>query len=247
MAKIISVFGPPNSGTSILSTLIGLVLSERGNVGIIYCDNRIPTIPVIYPSDTLNVTETKKIQSIGKILTSPKITDEDILRQVVTIPNWKRVGLLGYAYGENKDTYAYPTSYDVVELLNKFSNMTDYIVVDCGSDIEDTLPAIALENSDNIIRVCGCEYKDIVYYASNLQFVSENTVSHKNHITVFPKTKIDDAPEDLRSFYGSIDYIGEYSKVMEEIVRQGQILFTRPPAQYLKMVKKIVEEMSFIG
>ena len=58
MAKIITVCGSPNSGKTTISTAMGISLSKRGfNTCVIYCNDVVPSIPVLLPQSTIKVGE----------------------------------------------------------------------------------------------------------------------------------------------------------------------------------------------
>ena len=247
MAKIISVFGPPSSGKTTVSVAIAEVLAEKGyNVSIVCCDKVVPTIPVLLPQSVNKVgAPTDKVHSIGKILSCVDFSESDVLQQCVFTKKYKRIILIGYAYGENVNSYPVPTDYDVYSFFGKLSEMVEYIVVDCGNNLQDPLCRVAMEHSDNIIRLAGSTYKDITYYASNEAIIPEGEVPKDRHIVVAPKAVKKDSLEYLGEFYGNIDYTMKYSQDIKNMMTYGEYFIKNFPPSYLSVIKRMLEEINF--
>ena len=249
MAKIIAFWGAPNSGSTTLCAAFGRMFAKSGKETVIVaCDTTKPTIPVVLPSsiqhkDTSGKTVTR---SVGKVLSRVEFSENDILEQLVPVPSTAHLAMIGYAYGENDETYAAPTEYDVYEFYAKLAAMTDYILIDCAHDLSNRLTAVGMDNADLIIRVGGCRYDDMVYFASNLALCPTHTPL-EDHVVVFPMVQPTDSVEDVTPFFSVVDYTLDYSKYIAEMKLRGTLMIDAFPVGYMKIVKQIGKEMRLFG
>lgn len=245
MSKTIAFWGAHGAGTTTLVCGFAKYLaSQRQNVAVVCCDTLCPTIPQILPHLTCGP-NSKNTKSIGKILSAVEFSDNDILKQCVTTDAINRTVFLGYAYGEQADQYPESTDYDIYNFFSRLSSLVDFILVDCSPDLSNRLTNVALDVADNVIRVCGCSYKDLTFFASNLPDCPQNNTPLDHHIIVFPKVQKNDVVQDTASFYGAIDYTLNYNPKITEAFRNGLLLASFPP-DYMAGIKIIVEEMGFI-
>lgn len=247
MAKIISVFGPPNSGKTTLSVAMSEALAEKGyNVCLVCCDKVVPAIPVLLPQSVTKAGAAMDVRhSVGKILNCVDFSESDILKQCVYTKKYKKIILMGYAYGENENTYPLPTDFDVFSFYGKLSDMVDYVIIDCANNITEPLSRVGIEHSDNVIRVAGGSYKDITYYASNETIIPEGEVKRDRHIIVAPKVHKKDNIDYLDSFYGNIDYKIKYFPEVKTMMDYGEYFIKNFPPQYLSVVNQMLEEINF--
>lgn len=247
MASVVCVFGSPNSGSTTLSVAIAKEFAKtKKNVVLICPDQKIPTIPVIFPQSTKKV-GSNDTRSIGRILSGINVSSNDILKQMVTVPNTKNFAILGYAYGENKYTYPNIAENDVLLFYQKLADLVDIIVVDCSSNIDNLISKIALQCADAIVRCCTCDFKSISYFASNLSRISTASVATINHIIVYPMIKEYDNTSDVSAVLGEPDYEIKFNSNLAKMSGNGELFFCDYPAQYKKIVKNIVKEMSLVG
>lgn len=247
MARIISIYGPPDSGKTTVSVALSEVLANKGyNTCIVCCDNKVPTIPVLLPQTVNKVgAPASKVRSIGKVLSCVDFSASDILNQFVYTNKYKNIVLIGYAYGENESSYPLPTDYDAYEFIKKLADMVDYIIVDCGNDITSSLCKVSMEHSDSILRIAGSSYKDIVYYASNESLIPEGAIKKAEHILIAPKMVKQDNMEYLKGFYGEINYKMKYDENVSKMMAFGEYFIKDFPSHYLNEIKKICEEVNF--
>lgn len=246
MSKLISVIGSPNSGKTTVSVALARRLAAmKNNVCIICCDQVVPTIPAILPQSTNNVNDpSSKIHSIGKVLSNIDFSPNDILAQSA-YSKIDKIILIGYAYGENRLSYPAPTEYDAYNLYSKISEMVDYVIIDCGNDLSSPLVKVGIEHSDYVLRLAGSTYKDIVYYASNIDLIPEGETSKKDHIIIHPKYKRKDNIDFVSDFYGGVDYYLSYDPNIEKMMEYGEYFVKAFPAKYNKELDKILNDVCF--
>lgn len=245
MAQIIAIWGSPDSGKTTLSCALAIEFAKRKKETIvIFTDNVTPVIPALFPDKTNKVgASVKDIHSIGKILNTVNISENDILEEIIPIPNFKAIGVLGYAYGENEDSYSYPLPHDVISLLQKAGEMCDYVLVDCMSDFtRSPLSDIALQSASTIIKICGCKYSDLVFYASqNKRTVHFNKASE--YINVIGKLSPYDPLSEVENFYKHIDFILPERNDFKKIETDGSVFRNPLPKKYDVVIKDIAEKI----
>lgn len=244
MAKIITVCGSPNSGKTTIATAMGITLSRKGfNTCVIYCDDIVPTLPVLLPQSTLKIGDLKQ-RSIGKILSLADFSTNDILSNMIYLKQFNRLSLLGYAYGENTNTYHQFTNFDIYNFYSKMSEMVDFIVVDGSNNPNNGLTTVSLENSDVVLRVGGSSYSDISYFASNLK---ELNINEENELVIFGKQDVKDAFSELSEFYGGhIDFTIKKNPKIEEMMKYGEYFMGKFPPSYIKSIEEIINRFNFM-
>lgn len=247
MANVICVFGSPNSGSTVFSIGLARKFAKLGNNVALLCPDLIsPVIPAILPQDSKKVGANES-KSIGKIFANAAISYNDILLQMVTATKQDRLVLLGYALGDNNLSYPAPSEQDVYVFYQRLCEMVDIIVVDCTHDVNDVITKVALANADSIIRCGDCTFKSIAYFASNLPLVPTNNIATSDHIVVYPKVKNSDNTDEVSGIVGNSDYEIRYISEIERMSADGELLFSPYPAQYSKVIDKIVKEMVLVG
>lgn len=115
MSKIIAIWGSSNSGKTTLSMKLANMLSKNNNVMVLFTDIIAPPMGMVLPF----VKEEDK--SLGKLLEMVTLTQEDILKHLVTLKENKNIAFLGYSQGENITSYADYTEYRANELIINLS------------------------------------------------------------------------------------------------------------------------------
>lgn len=165
MAKFIAVWGSPNSGKTTFATKLGRCIYEeyQSTVIVLYTDNETPTLPVIFPNY-----KKEDVFSIGVSLSKTELTQEDIIKQIVTVKGKQNLGFLGFIDGENKYTYPSFDESKVRSLFNILSTLADYIIIDCTSSLTNPLSKVAIKESDEVIRLATPDLKSVSYYSSQM-------------------------------------------------------------------------------
>ena len=92
MAKIIAVWGSPNSGKTTFATKLARAIYDeyQSTVIVVYADMETPTLPVIFPNY-----KKEDLYSVGVPLSKTEITQENV---IVPSPHNDRQTLLYITY-----------------------------------------------------------------------------------------------------------------------------------------------------
>lgn len=119
LSKVITVWGSPNSGKTTLTIKLARRLSKNNNVIMLSTDIIAPPIGTILPYTR------EENKSLGKLLEMVTLTQEDILKNLITLKDNKNLTFLGYRQGENYKTYAEYTVDRAKELIVNLSHLSD--------------------------------------------------------------------------------------------------------------------------
>jgi len=118
--KVLAVWGSPNSGKTLLSVKLANLLSQaKKDVILVLCDSFIPMMPVILPQ--LNTGE----KSLGKILSDPEISQDNILLNCITLKKNSYLTYLGYRKSENVLTYPDYNNSKATDLIIQLRHLAD--------------------------------------------------------------------------------------------------------------------------
>lgn len=258
MSKLIACWGAPSVGNTTFAVSLAKQLATmpsetnspaKNQVAVVFASQLCPTFTTLYPKAIPNVNDPKrKDKSLGNIfsLTNPSVND--ILGQAETVPSVKNIIYLGYAYGQNPITYSSPVEEDIFRFFYELSKITDYIIVDCCSDVKDLLTQFSLKEADYIFQTCGCDYKSMCFFVSNVKRLPINeNIGDKERIYVFPNVKQGESPYDLKGFYGNNFFEFKYNKDIYDLSYSGMLLIAPNPNQINNVLKEIIRSVMFIG
>ena len=90
MSKIITIWGNPNSGKTLFSVKLAKELSKDKNGILVFTDIFTPPLDVVLPF------ENNYDKSLGKILETPILTQEDILKELIISKKNNNLAYLGF-------------------------------------------------------------------------------------------------------------------------------------------------------
>ncbi len=218
---ILAVWGSPGSGKSITAVKLAKALADRKkNVVLLLCDMTAPMLPCVCPASELDCE-----QSLGGVLAVPHISDALIKNHCVTHKRMSYLTLLGMKKGESEYTYPPYTEQQATELLDGLRTLAPYVVVDCGSYIaNDILSAVALMESDSVLRLANCDLKSVSYFSSQLPLLKDTRWDADKQYKVASNVKPQQAAEHIGKVLGSVAFKLPYSQELEEQYLAGTLL-----------------------
>lgn len=238
MAKMIAVWGSPNSGKTTTSIQLALALAAQTGrtVLTLFADDTTPALPVIFPTDnTLSST------SFGKVLAIADPTSEDILRYTCPANRNKNCFFLGYGEGENIFSYAITTEDKYKEILKKTQTLFDFVIVDCTA-VPNRLSKVAMSMSDIIFRLKTPDFKSMNFFTSQLPIMADSAYKTEQHIPVLntPFKDIDAANENTSGL--TVYKIG-YCKELRHQFFDGDMTTLCKSRRYAKTIAKLITEI----
>ena len=102
MSKLIAVWGTPDSGKTTFATKLARSIYEeyQSTVIVVYADNETPALPVVFSNY-----KKEDMFSVGAALAKTDVTQEDVVKQLVTVKDKQNFGFLGFTDGENRFIY----------------------------------------------------------------------------------------------------------------------------------------------
>ena len=154
--NMLAIVGSPGSGKTTLAVkLAAEIAKKKKNVVVVCSDPFVPSVPFLLPMDM------EQEVSLGALLTSPALTQNEILEACVSVPANEYISLLGYRMGENLMSYPKVTRERAVEFLVCLRHLADYVILDFHPCHGDGRPGTACGNfqsAGNILLQVPCGY-----------------------------------------------------------------------------------------
>lgn len=218
--NVLAVWGSPSSGKTVVSSKLAHYLaSTKKNVILLLCDMVSPSIPCL-----CNPAELVEEHSLGNILAATHVTPDLIKEHCIFHKKYKYLTMLGMKKGENVFTYPPYTQVQAEELVRNLKMMADYVIVDCGSYIAfDVLSAVALIESDFVLRLVTCDLKSISYLSSQLPLLKDKKWDADKQIRVVSDVKPNEASNYVEQVFGKVAYTIPHSAEIETQVLEGRL------------------------
>ena len=133
------------------------------------------------------------------------------------------------------------------ELIECLRNITPYVIIDCSSYItNDILSAIALMESDSVLRLVNCDLKSISYLSSQLPLLKDHEWDADKQYKVANNVKTYEASGYVEQVLGNVAFQIPYSSEVEQQGLEGDLLkdlSLKESRKYRKEIEKIVEEV----
>ena len=180
MAKTIAIWGAPHSGKTTFATKLACAIYEeyQSTVIVLYSDMVTPTLPIIFPNE-----KSEDMTSIGKVLSEVEITNESVVKQIMTVKNKVNFGFLGFRDGENKFTYPRFDEDKVSTMLASIGELCDYRIIDGTSSLSNPISGAAVKKAGQVIRLASPDLSSVSFFSSQLRLYADPAYRLNEHIT----------------------------------------------------------------
>ena len=246
-AKIIAVWGSPNSGKTTIATKLATAIYDRyqSTVIVLYCDLEAPVLPIIFPNE-----KHEDIGSVGVPLSKIEIEAEDIERNAVTVKNRGNLVFFGYRAGDNKFTFPRYGKAKAENLINILCHNADYVIVDCSSNLESSvLSATAIEMADQIIRLASPDLKCISYYLSQLPVYADGKYRLGEHIQGLntPNADVFMPVEEAKAHLKDVRFTVPFSTAVKVQMQTGSLVEPTGDKAFDNRMREIAEKVVTYG
>lgn len=240
---VLAVWGSPGSGKSTVAVKLAKYLADKKkNVVLVLCDMTAPMLPCICPPSDL---ECEK--SLGSILSATHVTEPIVKYNMITHKKMSYLTIIGMLKGENEYTYAAYSKVQAQELIESLRKIAAFVIIDCGSYIaNDILSAVALLESDSVLRLANCDLKSISYLSSQLQLLQNSNWDMEKQYKVASNIKPSHGIEHMAGAMGSLTFKIPHSDEVEQQYIEGNLfgdLTLKDSREFRREIEKIVKEV----
>lgn len=241
--QMLAVWGSPGSGKTVTAVKLAARLAmQKKDVALLLCDMNTPMLPCICPPGDL-----EEEHSLGSILAAAHVSESLVRHNCITHKKFRHLTILGMRKGENEYTYPVYECLQAEELLDCLRNLVPYVIVDCGSHIaNDILSAIALMESDAVLRLVNCDLKSISYLSSQLPLLKENQWDTDKQYKIASNVRPNEASDHIEQVLGSVAFQIPHSEELAAQVLEGNLfkdLCLKDSRGFRKALEAITKEV----
>lgn len=242
--KVVSVWGAPGSGKTVLTMALAAHLAAKHkNVIVLSTSTTCPMLPVLIPS----LKTTGSGQSIGTLLSSKTINEQSLKGRLHPHPESDRIAIMGMCSGETPITYKAVERGQMIDLLAVLTRSAfDYVVFDCDSNpVFDQATIIGLETSDHVIRCITPDIKGIEFEKSQCMWMKNGSNFRiEQHIRVCSPVTESDPLDELEAISGKFLYSLPNAPEVRDAFNAGKLIkdFSLAPGIAYDMVVKQLTE-----
>lgn len=240
---VLAVWGSPGSGKSTVAVKLAKYLADKKkNVVLALCDMTAPMLPCICsPSDL------EEEKSLGSILAAPHVNESLVKYHMITHKRMDYLTILGMLKGENEYSYAPFGEIQARELIDSLRKIAPFIVIDCSSYIaNDVLSAVALLESDAVLRLANCDLKSVSYLSSQLSTLQSAGLNFEKQYKCASNVKSNHGIEHMGGAMGSLSFKLPYSEELEQQYLEGNLfsdLTLKDSREFRREIEKIIKEV----
>ena len=242
MGKIIAIWGSPGAGrTTFAAKLVKTVYdTEKAKIICVFTDNQTPTLPVLFPN-----IKKEDLPSVGALLSKTQFDKREMLKYLVTSKSMKNVGFLGYADGENRFTYPEFSKDKAKNLLDTIASVADYLIIDCGGDLNEPLNYAAVNNADALLKLCAPTLKSVSYFSSQLPLYGDMVFKPDLYIAGIVATESEKymPMSEAKQHFGNIKFAIPYCAELRQQFMEGRILDGISDKKWNERMKKIAGKL----
>ena len=246
-AKIIAVWGSPNSGKTTFSTKLASSIYDnyQSTVIVVYADIDAPTLSVVFPNE-----KHEDLGSVGIPLSKTELEAEDIEKNALTLKNRGNLIFFGYRAGDNRFTFPRYSKAKAEALINVLCHNADYVIIDCMSNLEGSmLSSVAVEMADQIIRLASPDLKCISYYLSQIPTYTDGKYRMGEHIQGIntPNADVFVPIEEAKAHLKDVRFTVPYSNAVKIQMQMGKLVEPTDDKAFEKRMKEIAEKVVSYG
>ena len=223
MSKSIAIWGSPSSGKTTFATKLAQTIYEKyqATVIVLYADNETPALPVVFPNY-----KKEDMFSVGVALAKTEITQEDVIRQLVTIKQKQNFGFLGFTDGENRYTYPSFDETKIRSLLAVLTTLADFV-------------------ADEVIRLASPDLKSVSFFASQLPLYADPVFGLDRQIQGInvPDADLYMPIEEAKSRLHDPRFVIPYSRTVKQQMLDGKLTEPVNDKRFNDKFKAIVEKI----
>ena len=219
--QVLAVWGSPGCGkTTVAVKLAAYLAQQKKDVILLLCDMNTPMLPCICPPGDL-----EEEHSLGSILAASHVSESLVRHHCITHKKMSHLAMIGMRKGENEYTYPPYERTQAEELIRCLRNIAPYVIIDCSSAIaNDILSAIALLESDAVLRLAGCDLKSVSYLSSQLPLLKENKWDAERQYKVASNVFPNEASDHMEQVLGNAAFQIPHSGEVASQVLEGNLL-----------------------
>jgi MinD-like ATPase involved in chromosome partitioning or flagellar assembly len=242
LSKIIAVWGSPNSGKTTFAVKLAMNIYEQysSTVIILHADMEAPVLPILFPNY-----KSDDLYSVGASLSKTDITQEEIIKSMVTVKGKVNFAFLGFKDSENKYTYPKFDEERVRSLFTVLGGLADYVVVDCTSSLDNVIARMAVMVADEVIRLASPDLKCISYYASQMPLYDDPKFHTHEQIQGLnvPVADLYMPIEDAKHHFRDICFTLPYCREIRQQMLDGTLLHKVGDKKFNQKFKSIAERL----
>ena len=242
MAEVIAVWGTPASGKTTVAVKLARTLyqTRRKSVILLLTDWHTPGIPVVLPA------RKEEHFSVGEVLSRVVLSEEDLLSGMNVYQKQENLALLGYTFGENRNTYPPLNHEKVSRFYELLGGMTDYLVVDCESDLSGNLLAdMAVRNAGTVFGLLSPDLSSVGYRFSQLPLYPDELFRTNRHTAVLnhPRRDILWAEKEVRTLCPEVGLTLPYSGRLAAQSAEGTLLKETLDPRFEKAIRALAAKV----
>lgn len=238
---IITNYGSAGTGKSTFSVSLAVAIAKANPHATILIINYSTDVPMHAIWETKR--ELPRTYSLGYLFENEEITQQTLVKSVVTLEDNKNIGTLSFCLGDSPLSYKDIEYKQVIQLLKAAEQLVDYVIVDCGSNLlkDETAASIEMANCLNVFL--APDPNGVVYYkTSKLMYESNPKFMVANTNYLIGPCKTFHAVKEMKEALGIKAYELPYSTEIAVKNCEGNIFgaYKVSPRRYKNIIKKIL-------
>lgn len=214
------VCGSPHSGKTTVSVKLAKLIEKRTKASVM----------VVFASDkgspmTYSFLKKESLGgSLGRLITKPDITEQDIIDTMLLPKSESNVCFLGYRIGESFGMFPEISTSQVQNFYKVLSKIVDYIIVDTGNNFENNLISkLALEQFDQVVYCCAADIMGLSYYKSAAPIL-KGIIDREPDAFLLNDVKAFTGVSVVQDQLGCVDYVLPYDVTLLEQSLEGRMI-----------------------